>query len=177
MLKYICGGIGLTSIGLGLQPYITLLQPYSLWFIFGGIFIFLIPFLKPTGLNLIKFHESPSQNSLRFKIMSNTIDSLSDHILLNYTFGGNKFSGKLPITDKDTSLQPHKSKSFNVDCSSLNNFPFLLFKKYQIKSKRKTISVYFRRASNLKGSKMSMFRYYFELYQYLWFGKLKDKHT
>jgi hypothetical protein len=45
MLKYICGGIGLTSLGLGIQPYIKALQPYSLWFIFVGIFLFITPLL------------------------------------------------------------------------------------------------------------------------------------
>ena len=35
----------MTSIGLGIQPYIELLQPYSLWFIFGGIFLFILPLL------------------------------------------------------------------------------------------------------------------------------------
>ena len=46
MLKYVCGGIGMTSIGLGLQPYIKALQSYSLWFILGGIFLFMFPLLR-----------------------------------------------------------------------------------------------------------------------------------
>ncbi len=183
MLKYICGGIGLTSIGLGLQQYITVLQPYSLCFIFGGIFIFFIPFLNRIFYNkphlaLLKFHESPSQNNLNFEIVSNISDSLLDHIILKYAFEGNRSYIQLPITNRDTSIQPNKPKLFNVDCSSLDRFPFLLFRKYKIKSNRgKNISLYFRRASNLKGSRISILRYYFELYQYLWFGKLKDNYT
>ncbi|MCK4819928.1 hypothetical protein KA005_29450 [bacterium] len=45
MSKYVFGGLGLTAMGLGFQPYIKSLQPYSLYFIFGGLFIFLLPLL------------------------------------------------------------------------------------------------------------------------------------
>ncbi len=45
MSNYIFGGLGLAAIGLGFQPYITLLQPYSLYFIFGGLFLFILPLL------------------------------------------------------------------------------------------------------------------------------------
>ena len=43
MLKYICGGLGVVSLGLGFQQYIAVLQPYSLYFIFGGLILFFVP--------------------------------------------------------------------------------------------------------------------------------------
>jgi len=47
MLKYVFGGLGLTSIALSLQPFITTIQPYWLYFFFGGLFLFIFPlFLK-----------------------------------------------------------------------------------------------------------------------------------
>ena len=153
-----------------------------------GIFIKIISVIKslfyrirwgaPMKLYLRKFEESVSQNNISFEIESTVENSLSDHIFLSYFFGGNKFFTKLPITPKDKSLQPYKTKSFSVDCSSIANFPSLLFRRYEIKSVRGPIkTLYFRRASNLIGSKMSAIRYCFEVHRYRLFGKLKDKYT
>ena len=132
----------------------------------------------PMKLYLRKFEESVSPNNISFKIESTTENSLCDYVLLKYFFGGEKSFTKLPITTEDKSLQSYKAKAFSVDCSNVANFPFLLFRRYEIKSVRgPSKTLYFRRTSILPGSKMSAIRYYFELYRYLLFGKLKDKHT
>lgn len=62
MLKYIFGGLGLTSIALSLQPFISALQPYWLYFFFGGLFLFLVPVFqwilsKPAGTRKVKNKE------------------------------------------------------------------------------------------------------------------------
>ena len=59
MIKYICGGLGVASIGLGFQKYIDVLQPYSLCFIFGGLILFLVP----SAQKLFHSHTTVSQSS------------------------------------------------------------------------------------------------------------------
>ena len=58
MLKYIFGGIGLTSITLSLQPFYTKIQPYWAYFFIIGIILFFIPvfqwLFKNGGLKLFK---------------------------------------------------------------------------------------------------------------------------
>jgi len=43
MSKYIFGGLGLTSITLSLQPFITAIKPYWLCFFIAGLVLFFIP--------------------------------------------------------------------------------------------------------------------------------------
>lgn len=132
----------------------------------------------PMKLYLRKFEESVSRNNINFEIESTTENSLYNHLFLNYVFARKKVSIKLPITPEDKSLQPYKVKQFAVDCSNIGNFQSLLFKKYEIRSiNGPSKTLYFRRAANLEGSKMSALRYHFELCRYRLFGKIKDKHT
>ena len=46
MSKYVCGGLGLTSIALSLQPFFTTLRPYWLYFFVGGVILFFIPIFQ-----------------------------------------------------------------------------------------------------------------------------------
>jgi hypothetical protein len=132
----------------------------------------------PLKLYLRNFKESVSQNSLTFSIECTTANSLFDHILFNYSFDGKRYFAELPIINEDKSLEPFKSRTFNVDCSSIENFPFLLFRKYSIKTiKGLGKKIYFRRTSNMKGSELSTFRYHIELLRYILFRKIKDKYT
>jgi hypothetical protein len=137
-----------------------------------------IRFGTPLKLFLRSFKESMSLNNITFSVECTTANSLFDNITLNYSFDGKRYFAKLPITNEDKSLEPFKSKTFNVDCSSIKNFPFLLFRKYKIKTVRgleKTI--HFRRASNMQGSELSTYRYYIELLWYRLFRKIKDQYT
>jgi len=85
MLKYIFGGIGLTSIGIGFQPYIEAVQPYSLYFIFGGIFLFTVPLwlklIKKVFADKLPHSSNDSPKEVAFNIKKK-LEEVRERILL-----------------------------------------------------------------------------------------------